>query len=337
MMEFWVSSGHQLLDRDEDGRLVLTDDYLKAHFARPELMPPPEACPAEQRLHAALMADPRRTVEPAEIAALEDADARENWQVMLAFRDRLTAAPTLEGAYLGLVRGHMHETPPLFVNQLTQVILRNVLDGCDDAHVLRAAELFFRPQRASVEAGALLLADAEIVELQEDRGRSAPPLLQMFAEPVVTELDVLTDENAASYGHRSESFDLVLSFSGGVASRRGLARAIELWVAHLLGVAVTVTPEARADEEDWAWFVGLDADATRIGNALWRGQELDDGDAERIIGLFALRFTHPEEALPAIGARPVWLLLAMTRTGEVRMKPQNLIAGLPLRTREETS
>ncbi|BDA84133.1 hypothetical protein Sa4125_16750 [Aureimonas sp. SA4125] len=337
MTDFWVSSGHQLLDRDENGRLVLTDDYLKAHFARPELMPPPEACAAERSLHSALLDDPRRAVEASEIAALEDADAQENWRVMLAFRDRLASAPTLEAAYLELVRGSMRQTPPLFVNQLTQVILRNVLDGCDDAHVLRAAELFFRPQRASVEAGALLLADAEIIELQEDRGRSSPPLLQMFAEPVVTELDVLTDENAASYVHRSESFDLVLSFSGGVASRRGLARVIELWVAHLLGVTVTVTPEVRADEEDWAWFVGLDAEATRIGNALWRGEHLGDGDAERIIGLFALRFSSPEEALPVIGARPVWLLLAMTPSGEVRMKPQNLVVGLPLRTQEETS
>ena len=46
-----------------------------------------------------------------------------------------------------LVREGIGRTPPLFINQLVHVILRNALDGCDDAYVLRAAELFFRPQR----------------------------------------------------------------------------------------------------------------------------------------------------------------------------------------------
>ena len=43
MSEFWVSCGHQLLDRNASGHLLLTDEFLKAYFARPELVPPPEA------------------------------------------------------------------------------------------------------------------------------------------------------------------------------------------------------------------------------------------------------------------------------------------------------
>jgi hypothetical protein len=35
------------------------------------------------------MADPRRAVSADEIEAIADADARENWQVMIAFRDLL--------------------------------------------------------------------------------------------------------------------------------------------------------------------------------------------------------------------------------------------------------
>ena len=27
------------------------------------------------------------------------------------------------------------------------------------------------------------------------------------------------------------------------------------------------------------WYVGLDAEATRIGNALWNGEELEEADA----------------------------------------------------------
>ena len=62
MNDFWLSCGHHLLDRDAGGGLVVTDDFLKVYLARPELAPPPEACVVEKTLHAALMADPRRTV-----------------------------------------------------------------------------------------------------------------------------------------------------------------------------------------------------------------------------------------------------------------------------------
>ena len=58
----------------------------------------------EKTLHAALMADPRRAVSADEIAAIADADARENWQVMIAFRDQLMRHRTLEAAYLDIVR-----------------------------------------------------------------------------------------------------------------------------------------------------------------------------------------------------------------------------------------
>ena len=51
-----------------------------------------------------MLADPRRAVGGSEIAAIADADARENWQVVLAFRDLLLRHPTLEAAYLALMR-----------------------------------------------------------------------------------------------------------------------------------------------------------------------------------------------------------------------------------------
>jgi hypothetical protein len=85
--DFWLSCGHHLLDRDADGRLVLTDEFLKAYFARPEIAPPSEACPAERELHGALLLDPRRPVAPSRIAAIADAAARENWELMIAWRE----------------------------------------------------------------------------------------------------------------------------------------------------------------------------------------------------------------------------------------------------------
>ena len=56
MHDFWLSCGHHLLDRDEGGGLVVTDEFLKAYLARPELAPPADACIAERTLHAALLA-----------------------------------------------------------------------------------------------------------------------------------------------------------------------------------------------------------------------------------------------------------------------------------------
>ncbi|HET8726459.1 MAG TPA: DUF6352 family protein [Alphaproteobacteria bacterium] len=330
MRDFWVSSGHHLLDRDEAGRLIVTDAFLKAYLARPELLPPEDACEAERRLHhELLMHDPRRPVAAEEIAAIEDADARENWGFMIAFRNRLLAAPSLEAAYLALARGAAGTTPPLFMNQLAQVVLRNALDGEIDPFVLRAAELFYRPQRVTFHEGTVLLADAEAIE-QHERERQVFPLLNMLGGPAATALDILDAANVEGYFARSDAFDMVLNLGDGEA-RRGLATAMAAWLHHLLNVRVKIEPVDRVEDENWAWFVGLDAEATRIGNALWHGHELDGDASERIIALYRLGFQDLREVQPEIGARPVWLILAVMPDRTVRLKPQNLIAGLPLR------
>jgi hypothetical protein len=329
MREFWVSSGHHLTRRAEGGGLLVTDELLLAYLARPELVPPPEACDAERALHAALLADPRRPVTEAEIAALGDPDARENWRFMIAFRDRLAGAPTIEAAYLDLARRGAGPIPPIFLNQLVHLILRNALDEADDPYVLRAAELFFRPQRASLHEGALLLADAEIVEAHEaERPRS--PLLAMFGESAEASLDVLDDGNAWTYWSRSDAHTMALNLGTNPKARAGLARAIERFVAHLLNETVTVEPIAEMRDPDWRWFTGLDAEATRLGNALWRGDDLSEEEASRIVALFRLSFADASRVEPKVGDRPVYLILAMGADKTVRMKPQNLITGLPL-------
>jgi hypothetical protein len=297
-----------------------------AWLARPELMPPDDACAAELALHAALLRDPRRAVARGEIAALADADARENWTQMLALRDRLLAAGTVERAYRALVREGMAGVPPLFVDQLAALALRNALDGCDDPWTLRAAELFFVAQRASFHDGALLLASAEAVE-DAERARREAPLAAMFdGRPPEAQLDVLTEETAASYWSRSDAFSMAFNLTD-ARSREGLARAIEAWVGHLLGRSVRVEPQATIADEDWRWFVGLDAEGTRIGNAIWRGEMPDAETLARVLALFRLAYRRDAPAL--LGGKPVYLILAMTKDRMVRLKPQNLVAGLP--------
>ena len=62
MREFWVASGHHLTRRGDHGGLLATPELIMAYLARPELMPPDDACDAERDLHASLLADPLRAV-----------------------------------------------------------------------------------------------------------------------------------------------------------------------------------------------------------------------------------------------------------------------------------
>lgn len=329
MREFWVSSGHHLVRRTEGGGLRVTDELLLAYLARPELVPPEEACAAERALHSGLSASPRRPVSAAEVAALADPDARENWAAMLGLRERLLAAPTIEAAYLGLVRSPLPNLPPLLLNQLVHLILRNALDDCEDPYVLRAAELFFRPQRVTYLDGAAILADAEIIAIEEG-GRAPSPLAAMFGRETAAELDILDDANAWTYWSRSDAFTMALNISASPKARAGLAQAVRTWLHHLLHLDATVSPLPAIEDTDWRWFVGLDAEATRLGNAVWNGQALSEDARSRLLGMFRLDIRDGERLLPDVAGFPIYLLLAATPDRRLTMKPQNLIAGLPL-------
>jgi hypothetical protein len=329
MKDFWISSGHHLLDRDANGGLVVTDDFLKIYLARPELIPPPGACAAERALYDALLAEPRHHVRAAEIAAIADADARENWQVLIGFRDLLLRHKTLEAAYLGLMQDRGGAVPPLFVNQLVHVILRNALDGRDDAEVVRAAELFFRPQRVTLLDKSLIAGDEETVG--GIGGMPSSPLVSMLGIPAEAHIHVLNAENADQYWERSDQFDTAIDLTGGQSGLRALAAAMTRWIAHLLGVDVAIEALTEMRDINLVWYVGLDADATRIGDTLWNGGELNESDAGRIVGLFRLTFRDPAVVLDKIRGEPVYLILAMTDDKLIRMKPQNLVTGLPIK------
>jgi len=332
MREFWVASGHHLTRRADHGGLVATPELIMAYLARPELMPPADACAAERNLHASLLAEPLRPVSRADIAALSDPDARENWAFMVNFRDRLVSAQSLEALYTALARNGAADLPPIFLSQLCHLILRNALEGCDDPYTLRAAELFYRSQLAAVHDGALLLADAEVIEAQRhtQRDMHSSPLTALLQPQPFAELDVMDDENAWTYWSGSDAHAMVMNIGGNPKARAGLCRVIERWVGHLLGIAVNVETVASIEDRDWRWFVGLDSEATRIGNALWNGAALDDNAAERIVALMRLTIEDARLVDQRVGNKPVYLILAMGADKVVRLKPQNLIAGLPL-------
>jgi len=332
MNDFWAACGHHLLDRNSSGGLVVTDEFLKAYFARPELMPPNDACLTERRIHGEMLADPRRAVDSSKIAAILDDDARENWQFVLSFRDLLLRHPTLEAAYVSLVRSKTNTLPPLFVNQLVHVILRNALDGCGDPFVLRAAELFFRPQRILPHEQLLLLGDEEIVG-----GRSPTPvlsLISMLGGAVDAQMEVLSEANADSYWQRSDQFDLALDVTAGSRGTAALAQAMTRWVSHLLGIDVIIEPIKKLHDAKFTWYVGLDAEATKIGDRLWHGHALDERTEGRVLALFRLSFADPTLAADDLRGEPVYMIIATTLDQKIRMKPQNLLMGLPIRRLE---
>ena len=334
MTDFWHSCGHHFLDRDESGGYVVTDDFLKVYLSRPELIPPPDACSAERNLHAALIANPRRPVAASDIMEIADKDARENWEILIGFRDHLLRHKTLEAAYIDLMRRGVGRTPPLFINQLVHVILRNALDDVADPHILRAAELFFRTQRVTLHDGSLIAADEETIAGGE---ALASPLVSMLGLPPDAAIEVLNDNNAGSYWERSDRFDMALDLSGGRAGLAALAKAMELWVGHLLSLAVTIEPLMELRNAPLSWYVGLDADATQIGNALWQGDELDEHAITRVVGLFRLSFRDPRLMLEKVRGEPIYLVLAMSNEHLIRMKPQNLVTGLPVKHLEAVS
>lgn len=338
--DFWVASGHHLCDRDEAGRLVATADLWRAFLARPELLPPEEACAAERALFDGLRDAPLRAVPSAEIAAIADADARENWQVFLSFRDRVAAHPTLEAAWLALYRAGVSGIPPIFLQMLTHLVARAALDGVGDPFTLRAGELLFRTQRVAIHQGAMLLADEEVLEMRAaDGGFGAlgQLLVEAGSPPREVELDVLSDANGPGYAARSDAHDMALDIAENRPGQHGLARALERFILHLFGEVVTIRAVPVIEDRDWNWHVGLDAEATAIANDLWQGKKVKQARLARILWLGVLEFADRSRVLPRVAGKPVYLALAMDAANRLRLKPQNLVAGLPLIAREQAA
>lgn len=331
--DFWLSSGFHCLRRDEAGHLVVTDDFLRVYLERPELRPTQDADSNERALHDKLRAAPHAGVAAGELAALDDADARDNYHVFLELRDRLVAAGTFEKAYAALFDADAVSIPLLMVDHLVHAILRNILADCDDPVALRAAELLFRTQKVTIAEGAVLVADEETVEAAARTGGlgSLGRLLVDNATPLnAVTLDVLSAENAAIYWRRSDRFDTVLDLSFTRPGLDALCRVLERWVAHFLGIALRVEPVQQIRDERWSWHIGLDGESSAILNALYRDEEVEETRLRRLVALFRATFAEPSDMRPDLAGKPVYLGLAMDANRRLRLKPQNLLRNLPL-------
>jgi hypothetical protein len=171
-----------LLDKEQEGDLVPTEDFMRAYFYRPEVAPIEESCEAEIELHKKLVDTPFLNIEKKELDKIKDKDVIFNYEAILRFRDFLSHYPTLDAAYLAIARGKAINFPPLFVDQMVQIILRNILNHCPYALQVRASELFFRTQVVTIAEDEIMVADEATVELQVEQknpNRSDPNNLKL--------------------------------------------------------------------------------------------------------------------------------------------------------------
>lgn len=353
----WTACGIHHLQRNARGWLQPTDAYWRLWLERPELALVEESCAAEQALHAALVDEPMRAVPAAELAAVQDDDARANHQLFLAFRDTVTAAGSLEAAYAGFFRAGSIQIPPLFLDLMVQAIVCNLLqDANTDAHVdawtWRAAELLFRRQRVQVQDGRVLSGDAQVLDMLIETGGLGEVgrlLMQGGASLAPVQVEVLGEDSAERYLASRTGlgrFNFVLDLTHEVRnelphgltltmtrSRSGLsalARVLERWVAHFHGTPVQIEPEASVDDPAWRWHLGLDVESTQLLNDLYTGQAVAPERQARLISLFRLRFMDPAVVREDVRGKPVYLGLAMAPDGSLKLKPQNLLINLPL-------
>lgn len=337
MPDFWKSAGRHLVELGPNGWLTVTDDYLRAYYTRPEIHPVEDSCAAEHALFEKLMANPRAGIDPAEIAAIADADAADNYRFILGFRDFLVRHGTLEGAYAAMFVGEAPHLPPMILDQMVHLIARNILAKVADPLRVRAAELLFREQTASTDDGQLMLADSEIVDMHAETGGlgGLGALLVEAGTPTrEVALDVIDDDNKQIYWERSDRFDTAIDFRFTQPALDAFARVLESWIRHFHGTQVRIQPQQSIKDQRWSWHVGLDAEASRILNALYNEKPLAEGDLGRIVALFRLDFEDRGDVIETMRGKPVWLGLAMSKDRKLKVKPQNLLTNLPLKRAE---
>ena len=322
--DFWLTSGWHLCDRDSSGGLLPSADFMLAYFHRPELALVDESCPAEIALHERLTADPFAAVTDEDLAVLADPDIAHNYRAVLAFRQFIAQHDTLQSAYQAVANGTAIAFPPLFIDQLSQIILRDILNGEGDPMQIRAAELLFRSQSVTTDDGRIMIADQSTVQLQADYQRS----LQQADRPEEVQIDILTSDNKQLYWERSDRFDTSIDIAFTQPGLDALARVLEKWIAHFLDLSVTITPLVKIEDDNWRWHIGLDSNSTAILNDLYDGKQVAETRLREILCLFQL---STESGLKAdMNGQPIYLGLAMNAAGIVSAKPQNLLANLPL-------
>ena len=263
-------------------------------------------------------------VDKKELNLIRDKDVIFNYEVILKFRDFLSKYPTLDSAYLAIARGQAVDFPPLFVDQMVQIILRNILNQSPYALQVRASEIFFRTQVVTIAEDEIMVADEATVQLQaENKITKANDKKKLEVD-----IDILRESSADNYWGRSDKFDTSIDLAYTKPGLDALARVIEKWVHHFLSIEVSIKPMQKIEDEKWSWHLGLDSDSNNILNDLYNGFDVTDERLKQILCLFQL--DAEDGFVQEMYGKPVYVGLAMNDSSKIKFKPQNILTNLPL-------
>ena len=299
----------------------LVGTFLRGILASPQLALVPESCASEVVLHKALRAEPLRAVTASELAAIEDADARENYAFYQRLQTEAQAAGGLKAYYWQLIQGEVSVVPLEVMDVMVEVLTNDMLDASVEANLERqapekniaiqyaAAEWFYKRQ-------AVHLEDGRVVH---------DPARDSVREP----LDL-------SHGMVNElSHGLLFRLSNANSGLKALTQVLEKWVTYMLAdrleLEVTIKSMPKVDDAAWRWHIGLEATSTAILNDLYVSNEVSPERLGQLISLFKLEFKNPALVQADVAGKPVYLGLAMDANGHVKIKPHNLLLNLPLK------
>ena len=107
------------------------------------------------------------------------------------------------------------------------------------------------------------------------------------------QVDVLSEENADSYWQRSDQFDMGLDLTAETGAGRACGSHDALDFSSARDRCQRSSRSRELRDAKLTWYMGLDSEATRIGDRLWHGETLDDRTAGRVLALFRLSFADP--------------------------------------------
>jgi hypothetical protein len=146
--DFWLSCGYRLLTIGADGRLAITDDFLRASLLRPELAPIPDS--SARRARTARKVDSPHLVPRSLPTRLRRSPTRTHARTTTygcGTGNGCSRRPTLEAAYVALFREGV-DVAPILVHHLTEILLRHILGDAADPIEARVAEMLFARRRS---------------------------------------------------------------------------------------------------------------------------------------------------------------------------------------------
>jgi hypothetical protein len=287
------------------------DIFLRDLLASPQLALVAESCASEANLHKALQASPLQKVSDAELTALADADARDNYAFYLRLQTELLAAGSLEAYYLQLVRSAAVTVPQDVMDALIENITLRMMDATTNPTVDKNIAVQY--------AAAEWLYKRQAVHLEDGRVMHDVPR------------DSVTEPLDLSHGMANElSHGLIFRLSNANSGLKAMSQVLEKWIAHMLKIEVSIRHVAKVDDPAWRWHIGLEATSTGLLNDLYTGADVSEDRLKSLVSLFKLEFKNASDMRIDVAGKPVYLGLAMDANGHVKIKPQNLLLNLPI-------